>query len=191
MPDRRTTRRIVWQAIAVLLIGALVNIGVAWWCCFEVHQNGCSNYAAGTQYSHGTTRWFGFEHAYSFKLPSQTRYDFHVRSGWPLVSLESWTQVDFTTLPAASNVRNGIELEPHRGTWPSILFPRLLPLSPTWPEFAINSVLYGAVLATLIAIPLAIRRARRVEPGTCPKCAYPIGTSEICTECGAVVRSAR
>ncbi len=32
--------------------------------------------------------------------------------------------------------------------------------------------------------PFALRRFLRVRRGLCPKCAYPMGESSVCTECG-------
>ena len=63
----------------------------------------------------------------------------------------------------------------------------VVPLGPIWPGFAINTVFYAAVLWLLFAAPFALRRRRRIKRGLCPKCAYPVGTSDTCTECGAGV----
>ena len=60
----------------------------------------------------------------------------------------------------------------------------LLPVRPLWPGFAINTVFYAGVLWLLFAAPFALRRWRRIKRGLCPKCAYPVGTSTVCTECG-------
>jgi hypothetical protein len=62
-----------------------------------------------------------------------------------------------------------------------------LPLRPIWPGFAINTLLYAGMLWLLFAAPFALRRRRRIKRGLCPKCAYPIGVSDVCTECGADV----
>jgi hypothetical protein len=66
---------------------------------------------------------------------------------------------------------------------PSFHFPCL----PIWPGFAINTILYAAILWLLFAAPGTIRRWRRIKRGLCPECAYPVGSSETCTECGAVI----
>jgi hypothetical protein len=34
---------------------------------------------------------------------------------------------------------------------------------------------------------LALRRHSRLKRGLCPACAYPVGESGVCTECGAAV----
>ena len=61
---------------------------------------------------------------------------------------------------------------------------RLLPLGAIWPGFAINTIFYAAILWLLICGPFALRRFLRVRRGLCPKCAYPMGESGVCTECG-------
>lgn len=60
-----------------------------------------------------------------------------------------------------------------------------LPLRPLWPGFAINTLFYAAILWVLFAIPTALRRRWRLKRNLCPGCRYPIGTSPLCTECGA------
>ena len=60
----------------------------------------------------------------------------------------------------------------------------LLPLRPIWPGFALNTIFYAALLWLLIPGPFALRRFQRVRRGLCPKCAYPMGESSVCTECG-------
>ena len=58
------------------------------------------------------------------------------------------------------------------------------PRSPIWPGFAINTIFYAAILWLLFFAPGAVRRTIRRKRGLCPACAYPIGTSPVCTECG-------
>ncbi len=56
-----------------------------------------------------------------------------------------------------------------------------------------ESVLTIAALALLalglywmLSLP-SHTRARRIKRGLCPKCAYSIGVSDLCSECGAAV----
>jgi hypothetical protein len=58
-----------------------------------------------------------------------------------------------------------------------------------WPGFAINTVFYAAILWLLFAAPGFVRRRIRIKRGRCPACGYPIGSSDVCTECGAVLPS--
>ncbi len=69
--------------------------------------------------------------------------------------------------------------------WPQSLL--LAPLAPLWPGFAINTLFYAAILWLLIPGPFALRRFLRVRRGLCPKCAYPMGESAVCTECGGAL----
>ncbi len=46
--------------------------------------------------------------------------------------------------------------------------------------YTLSGALLGAVIATLVQL----RRFLRVRRGLCPKCAYPMGESSVCTECG-------
>ena len=62
-------------------------------------------------------------------------------------------------------------------------YPRAVPLLPVWPGFLINTIFYAAVLWLPFG-PFAMRRLIRLKRGLCPKCAYPMGESSVCTECG-------
>ena len=64
---------------------------------------------------------------------------------------------------------------------------RILPLRPIWQGFVINTLFYAVILWGLYAAPFALRRCFRIKRGLCPACAYPIGESAICTECGEPV----
>ena len=61
---------------------------------------------------------------------------------------------------------------------------RLLPLQPIWPGFAVNMTFYATFLWLLICGPFVLRRFIRVRRGLCPACAYPMGESDVCSECG-------
>ena len=66
-----------------------------------------------------------------------------------------------------------------------------MPLYPLWPGFAVNTLFYAGVLWMLFAGPFALRRMIRRRRGQCPQCAYLIGQSPVCTECGANVMPAK
>ena len=59
-----------------------------------------------------------------------------------------------------------------------------IPLRPIWPGFAVNTIFYATLLWLAFPGPFVLRRSLRVRRGLCPKCAYPLGESAICTECG-------
>jgi hypothetical protein len=68
------------------------------------------------------------------------------------------------------------------------LFPQLneyvVPVDPSYPHAAINTLFYAAILWLLFVALRGLRRQRRIKRGLCPACAYLIGTSPVCTECG-------
>ena len=99
--------------------------------------------------------------------------------GWPLISM--WQDYVDAGDGYRSNLLRGLEvafLPPDGG------FPRAVPLRPIWPGFAVNTIVYAPVLWLLIGGPFAMRRFIRRLRGLCPKCAYPVGESSVCTECG-------
>ncbi len=61
----------------------------------------------------------------------------------------------------------------------------LLTIRPIRPGFAINTIFYAGILWLLFAAPGFVRRRYRIKRGLCPSCAYPVGESNVCTECGA------
>jgi len=64
------------------------------------------------------------------------------------------------------------------------------PIRPMWLGFIINSIFYGLLVLVPVLFPKGIRVVRqcvRAQRGLCPACAYPIGVSDRCTECGAPV----
>ncbi len=62
--------------------------------------------------------------------------------------------------------------------------PRVLPLRPLWPGFAVNTLFYAAILWVVICGPFALRRLIRMNRGRCVRCGYPLGESAVCSECG-------
>ena len=65
--------------------------------------------------------------------------------------------------------------------------PLAFPAHPIWPAFIANTLFYAAILWLLICGPFVLRRFARVRRGLCPRCAYPMGESAVCTECGGVL----
>ena len=64
---------------------------------------------------------------------------------------------------------------------------KALPLRPIWPASVMNTLFYATILWLLLLGPFALRRFLRVRRGLCPKCAYPMGESTVCTECGRLL----
>ncbi|MCI0629558.1 MAG: hypothetical protein L0Y44_02760 [Phycisphaerales bacterium] len=87
------------------------------------------------------------------------------------------------------DVEGGIETKLDHFQLAQDRIPRAIPRRPLWPGFAINTIFCAAILWLLFATPGFIRRRRRIKRGLCPACAYPIGASETCTECGKPVHT--
>ena len=67
--------------------------------------------------------------------------------------------------------------------------PHVLPLNILWGGFSLDTTAYMVILWLLIPGPFALRRLLRLRRGLCPKCAYPMGESGVCTECGRALPS--
>ncbi len=123
----------------------------------------------------GAERWSLFDMSRSIP-PGVTL----VRAGWPLHAF----QARFVTEP-----RNKV---PRRPIWERGGFALRrgngmveLPWMPLWPGFAVNTLLFGAIAAGAGLAVRNARRAHRRRRSLCIECAYPRGTSETCSECGA------
>ena len=101
--------------------------------------------------------------------------------GWPALTLWYESETPDGWMPTGG-IAGGIKL---LGFWEhEVRFPKALPIRPIWPGLAVNTLFYAAVLWLLIPGPFALRRFIRVRRGLCPKCAYPMGHSDACSECG-------
>jgi hypothetical protein len=109
--------------------------------------------------------------------------------GWPAVSM--WGEVGSSIMVDMNEkhlpTRSAIELPAPWG-YRGVAKPRIIPLKPIWPGFAINTIFYAAMLWLLFVTPGAARRWRRRRRGLCPNCAYPVGQSPTCTECGYTLK---
>ena len=107
--------------------------------------------------------------------------------GWPFLSL--WygaRQSVYGRYPA--EVSYGITVGQSRRTpnnlWENTLNIRALPWHPIWSGFVLNTISYAVSLWLFAAGVLAVCRVVRLRRGLCPSCAYPIGESTVCSECG-------
>ena len=142
-------------------------------------------------------RWLGFDQVHfiaSERTDEHARVLFYISiesAGWPCRSLTSEVTSEVRSdlrsdvlLPEQSRWRTGIPVAT-RGS-PYVVDWRRLPIRPRW-GFAVNTVFYAAVLWLLILGPFALRRFIRMKRGLCPACAYPMGESDACTECGGAL----
>lgn len=71
----------------------------------------------------------------------------------------------------------------------TVKLPVRLPVKPLWNGLTANATFYGvAIYACAAALGWGLRERRR-RRGLCVRCAYSVGTSAICTECGLVSAS--
>lgn len=189
-------------ATIFLLIGAILNMGIAWLVVVTATWN-------SLQWQHLTdlawpsntpSSWPGVKH----RMEGQAHYwrvDRYISErtsdtqsyfvdifavGWPVRSFQwqSCTRLNHNHLEylTSSAWNDGIHLpawlDPGQNTW------RRFPLRPVRIGFAINTAIFAFFL---MAIWLGLRHIRtllRLRADLCPRCKYPIGPSPVCTECG-------
>ncbi|MCI0362240.1 MAG: hypothetical protein L0Y44_03805 [Phycisphaerales bacterium] len=221
----RNPRKIATRVLAFLLLGAIVNVAVAWACGWlMIGLTGAVAHGfTRPERPHwyvticrrpGAIRLFGLEPGEELerlardellivlqRLPRWSRFNTPpcgevVRivddaRGWPMVSLRATFILQADSLESlnwTSEWRGGIPLPPHLPANSAPVWDvRALPLVPIWVGFAINTIFYAAILWLLFAGPGALHRWRRLKRGLCPACAYPIGTSDTCSECGNAI----
>ena len=217
-------RRLLIIAI-FLLLGAVVNVAVAWGCAgWRTNRRGMYQLIEATEKSDwvqslparrglraadiSVRAAIGLvlaeldAFALSDSLLGQRRSATvqWCRSGWPSLALAG-EKISYTTAGVYRLERSGVHSFPAErvdfhwaiglGESDERFFQHtaaVLPLKPIWPGFAIDTIFYAAILWSLIPGPFALRRFLRVRRGLCPKCAYPMGESGVCSECGNQLR---
>lgn len=206
MRTRWLSGRVIAKAGIFLLLGAIVNVAVAWGCALTVEYVGWPQSRLATDEE--TQFWRSI-------VAAQPRDD-----DWPADFLPSNDQI-FTWLPSSGTGADGVWLHdadrlhhllrvraglPLRslGYWDWVNWKRMhpstassglwtivaegkkyeLPFHPIWPGFVANSILYASVFWLILAGCRSYRSWRRFNDAQCALCGYPIGTSPVCTECG-------
>jgi hypothetical protein len=125
-------------------------------------------------------------------LPQDITMGGDIAFGFPAVCLWMQTTCDMINLTTSNDQLHGGWLM--RGT----LFARgnefiALPNRILFPGFAINTIFYAAVLWVLFAVPVKLRKWRRIKRGQCASCGYSLrghdasgGGGEKCPECGTL-----
>jgi hypothetical protein len=207
----------------LLLLGAIVNVAVAWGCMGYAIHYGVNRplLQAGPVLDELTpherqwlpaTHWFLTNRLAAWMMSGE-RFGVRVRqaqavpfewrdmwarqgyshglmtesaAGWPFLGMHGCDIVIWDGVVKEGDDYRWLLPIRERATFP--MDPSALPLLPLWPGFAINTAFYALILWLLFAAPFALRRRRRIKRGLCPKCAYPVGTSDTCTECGTTVK---
>jgi hypothetical protein len=221
-PGSRRTRRTAAKVAVFLLLGAVVNVAVAWgcvaWCSTNSvgpidHQPVIDWFNANLPDS-TATRWdvaicsqfsgrgldtvwaaaAGLQNGDDPSNPQRMVMAHRYRAGIPYLSVEGeewdfWNVLQDGRPGPHSFVIRGLLASVQGGALRAIKgYDSCYPYRPFLLGFAINTLFYGGILWLLFAAPFALRKWRRGRKGLCPACAYPVGTSEVCTECGAKVQ---
>jgi len=211
--------------IGLLLLGAAINVAVAWGCAMYAVGDEIMYLSADDSHWRDPAHWTPAERRWRSMLPARVeaheveriqellgfglrRTEFHTPRrewleisifgsmgeakfarllvGWPdfALSCDQFLDEQSADPVAGAPYRyfHALIIETDSTYWPPSY--RVFPYWPTFPGFAINTLFYAAICWGLFAIPVALRRRRRINRGLCPSCAYPIGASEVCTECG-------
>ena len=133
------------------------------------------------------------ENRASLNAPSVIAHEaWLIEVGWPLTSVSGarWRElVSWNLQPmSAWNYSEGIPV-PEKICSRIGITEAWLPYGIVWMPFAINTIFYAAVLWVLFAVPVKVRRWRRIKRGQCASCGYSLrgreNTSDKCSECGA------
>ena len=191
-----------WEAVGVSEICAIASSP-----CIGLASQGCQfmDVCAGHTYGLRTSRYSlskrnemsetmaeYLAESGNFVVPSGL--PMRTDAGWPKHAMRGWGwSCKYTNRSAVVAdvrfTRLGIPVRIGSDT----TIPRLLPLKPIWPGFAINTLFYAMTLWMLFALggtPFALRRRLRVKRGLCPKCAYDLrgdghpAAGDVCPECG-------
>ncbi len=110
--------------------------------------------------------------------------------GWPAVCM--WSEYEPVRNGIVTEVRGGVIVPLASRLHPYLYcsVPRVLPLRPIWPGFAINTVFYAALLWIVTLGPGTARRIIRRKQGRCINCGYDLShvNSDTCSECGTPIK---
>ena len=229
-------KRRLTKLVLFLLLGAIVNVAVAWGCAvwqpwpnewYRLLKEGHTSEGLGFRdwtvkvwrspaWARVLSRWtaradssiLSEQESQAEKLlPSWAQcahpsIDFAPRTivlyfvearGWPFLAMRSkWETKGRAGSPGWVSGRvqviSGYLILSDRSIPWDVENPRVIPLRPIWPGFAINTVFYAAILWMPFA-PFQLRRYVRVKRGHCVKCGYDLRgvEHEVCPECGVEV----
>ncbi len=204
MPHQRTERWKWVRRIALcLVLGAVINVGVAWGCAAwspMKSQRYIERYLP--KGSADLPGWAAVEPPWFMANMSHLENGLG-RDRWSQASMASggpWRRILDTHvagLPMRSlrgvelfrdehNLRNHVEWR-----WAIRIDDGVLPYQPMLLGFTLNTLIYGAFALPLTLLPSAIRRRRRARKGLCTTCGYDIAGLATCPECGSASAHSR
>lgn len=211
---RRPSRPLILIAL-LLLAGAVVNVAVAWVLMGAPDplepsgQEGRDLVGAAqlqmatrrigppaewpTATDAGTGRGRGWTHCEAVSTGEESPYwhGWRIDAGWPMRSM---TVSAWYAFASGEMEQYSPSLKPPRALLPSehwfVGYRNRLPLTPIPAGFAINTLVYAAVVGAILTLPLSffpIRRRLRARRGRCPGCGYDLAGARgaACPECGA------
>ena len=203
-------KRRVLTILLLLFAGAVLNVAVAWgfslwfrptiyFFDIEVSQseimwwqrNTPSHFGAppdGARVRHSLGGDF-LNLVYRGKWPDRAEYADRIRHGWPMLSLERsmwWVSPGQQRTKLGPIHKGRLQLPRFIDPWSRLLPYHVLPRG-----FMANTLVYAITLWLVTIGPFALRRFLRVRRGLCPKCAYPMRESAVCSECGAELPARR
>lgn len=189
----------LFNLVAFLFLGAILNIAVAWGCAkwsdwlamvpwLETHLT--TSAPAAWQLDHMPKNW-----------PDKPAYAASSGTGWSLLTDQVSTRDDEVFILHV--FRFGVPTKSLASYWLAAQSPSMywdewryasrgsggeysLPLRPIWPAFAINTLFYATVLWLLALALFTARRIVRRRHGHCPQCGYKLRWEFTagCPECG-------
>jgi hypothetical protein len=204
-------KRRVLTILLFLLLGAMVNVAIAWALAVSVDLESAPTWwevkaewpeavpdswpgppVAVWREGFGwcaCTYWASAKGEEGFIIANH--YLESAEVGWPCSSL-CW-RVRHIVIPQGKPARSWshvIKGDGIRPDWERLGFTPLswkrLPTRPIWPGFLINTLFWAVILWMLIVGPFALRRLIRRKCGRCPNCGYDLrgGFEAGCPECG-------
>lgn len=197
-----THGRRLFLVVAFLLVGAALNVATAITCTLAAQQvpglvtHTLNSTASDHRQANGRVAdmhlWFRMERPgykeFSFLTQTpdlnESALVVDIEAGWPWKSLRHFDRTELTNVKFMQQYLS-FRNQPRIASADADGF--LLPTRPILSGFVLNSLLYAAVLwVVFVGVP-ASRRYIRLRRGLCPRCGYPIGASDRCSECGAAL----
>ena len=195
---RRLTKLVVF-----LLLGTVVNVAVAWGCatilrprplthdnssraeCIPLIANYFDMQAEGSYFAGHINRGLSYKRQFasrSARDPWDYKRVVRIESGWPVRSLAGAHLSDRNDEAIRSWYTTAI-VNPWVPDNRRIF--TFVPYRPIWPGFALNTLLYAAILWIPFA-PFALRQVLRRRRRACLQCGYDLrgAVSAGCSECG-------
>jgi hypothetical protein len=189
-----------------LLLGAIVNVAVAWGCALSGTSSSVLLRIEPVNLSRarGEVIWRTSigpvrpdEHVEGWKREARgvTVIALRLRTANPRAAAGCWMFNSGRPLRSFGGLDYGDQggvvdrstlwsILPHRTAIP--MQAARIPLYPRWPGFAVNTLFYATILWLVIPGPFVLRRLVRRRRGRCPQCGYDLrhALSAGCPECG-------